>query len=150
MTSFPRSPQILKSGIVLLDTASFQPKRVVVLQYNPDQLSRTLQVQAMSGESGDRSEALRLKGAPVETFKLEAEIDATDELEQPDSNSATVTAFPISFASEDVPVVVKYGIFPQLAALESLISPTSEQLAEASLSSHVLDGQAALSDRGRR
>ena len=113
MTSFPRSPQILKSGIVLLDTASFQPKRVVVLQYNPDQLSRTLQVQAMSGESGDRSEALRLKGAPVETFKLEAEIDATDQLEFPDANKT----------------VTEVGIFPQLASLESLISPTSDQLA---------------------
>ncbi|MGH8547072.1 MAG: hypothetical protein ACRERU_00400 [Methylococcales bacterium] len=81
MTTSPRSPQILKSGIVLLDPASFQPQSIVVLQYNPDQLSRTLQIQAMSGESGDRSEALRLKGAPVETFKLEAEIDATDQLE---------------------------------------------------------------------
>ncbi|WP_020160075.1 hypothetical protein [Methylobacter marinus] len=112
MTGFSRSPPILKSGIVLLDPASFQPLRIVVLQYNPDQLSRTLQVQAMSGESGDRSEALRLKGAPVETFKLEAEIDATDQLEFPDQN--------ISYKD--------LGIFPQLAALESLISPTSDQL----------------------
>lgn len=98
----------------MLDPASFQPQRVVVLQYNPDQLSRTLQVQAMSGESGDRSEALRLKGAPVETFKLEAEIDATDQLEFPDNN-------------ENKPFA-KFGIFPQLAALETLISPTSDQL----------------------
>ena len=85
----------------------------MVLQYNPDQLSRTLQVQAMSGESGDRSEALRLKGAPVETFKLEAEIDATDQLEFPDANKT----------------FTEVGIFPQLASLEALISPTSDQLA---------------------
>lgn len=111
MTGFPRSPLILKAGIVLLPTP-FQPQRIVVLQYNPDQLSRTLQIQAMSGESGDRSEALRLKGAPVETFKLEAEIDATDQLEIPDQN----------------PSFRDFGIFPQLAAMESLISPTSDQL----------------------
>lgn len=112
MTSFSRSPPILKAGIVLLDPRSFREKRVVVLQYNPDQLSRTLQVQAMSGESGDRSEVLRLKGAPVETFKLEAELDATDQLEFPDQNKS----------------VKDYGIFPQLALLESLISPSSGQL----------------------
>ncbi|MGH8547075.1 MAG: hypothetical protein ACRERU_00415 [Methylococcales bacterium] len=78
-------------------------------------MSRTLQIQATSGESGDRSEALRLKGAPVETFKLEAEIDATDYLEKPD-------------LEENKPFTL-FGIFPQLAALESLISPTSDQLA---------------------
>ena len=114
MTGFPRTPAILKSGIVLLDPASFQPQRIVVLQYNPDQLSRTLQVQAMSPESGDRSEVLRLKGAPVETFKLEAEIDATDQLEFP-------------FNPENASYR-NYGIFPQLAALETLITPTSDQL----------------------
>jgi hypothetical protein len=114
MTSYPRSPAILKAGIVLLDPASYQPRRIVVLQYNPDQLSRTLQVQAMSGESGGRSEALRLKGAPIETFKLEAEIDATDQLEFPQEDAnKPFTAF---------------GIFPQLAALETLITPTSDQL----------------------
>jgi hypothetical protein len=114
MTAFPGSPKILKAGIVLLEPPSFQPKQngIVVLQYNPDQLSRTLQIQAMSGESGDRSEVLRLKGAPVETFKLEAEIDAADYLEKPDENK----------------LYTQFGIFPQLAALEALISPSSDQL----------------------
>ncbi len=116
MTSFPGSPKILKSGIVVLGPAWFLPRRIIVLQYNPDQLSRTLQVQAVSGEGGDRSEALRLKGAPIETFKLEAEIDATDQLEFPDLNQE----------NRDIRT---YGLFPQLAALESLISPTSDQLA---------------------
>lgn len=114
MTGFPRSPKILKAGIVLLEPPSFQPKQngIVILQYNPDQLSRTLQIQAMSGESGDRSEVLRLKGAPVETFKLEAEIDAADYLEKPDENK----------------LYTQFGIFPQLAALEALISPSTDQL----------------------
>jgi hypothetical protein len=108
------NPQIRKAGIVLLDPVTTEFASVVVLQYNPDQLSRTLQVQATTGESGNRSEALRLKGAPVETFKLEAEIDATDQLETPGTD-ATVT---------DV------GIFPQLAALEALITPRSDQLTD--------------------
>lgn len=129
MTTFPGSPKILKSGIVLLDPVSFQPKEngIVVFQYNPDQLSRTLQVQATSGESGDRSEVLRLKGAPVETFKLEAEIDATDQLEM--VSPIPVTALQILGLPVIKETVVQFGIFPQLAALESLISPTSDQLA---------------------
>jgi hypothetical protein len=126
MTGFSRSPPILKAGIVLLPTP-FQPQRIVVLQYNPDQLSRTLQIQAMSGESGDRSEALRLKGAPVETFKLEAEIDATDLLEKVSPLPAGLGALGVQDLS-DSGKAAKYGIFPQLAALESLISPSSDQL----------------------
>lgn len=112
MSHFPRTPFILKCGVVLLDPVTTQISRVVVLQYNPDQLTRSLQVQAVSGESADRSEALRLKGAPIETFKLEAEIDATDQLELATKESTAV----------DV------GIFPQLAALESMITPSSDQL----------------------
>jgi len=70
-----------------------------------------LQVQG-TGESGDRSEALRLKGPAVETIKLDAEIDATDQLEFPEQNRTAV----------------ENGIQPQLALLESLVQPSSEQL----------------------
>ena len=115
MTTFPRSPRVLKGGIVLLDPTTGRITRVIVLQYNPDTVTRTLQVQGTSGESGDRSEALRLKGPPVETIKLEAEIDAADQLEKPDSN----------------PTAVALGVHPHLAALETIIYPTSAQLRDA-------------------
>jgi hypothetical protein len=111
MNSFPRSPRLLKGGIVLIDPRTSAVRRVIVLQYSPDTLSRSLQVQGV-GESGDRSQALRLRSAPVETIKFDAEIDATDQLEFPDQN----------------PAVTEVGIFPQLAALETLIYPTSTQL----------------------
>lgn len=64
MSSFPSSPRILKAGIVPLDpvTSAVLAQRMVVLQYNPDSLPRTLQVQAVSADGGDRSEVLRLKG----------------------------------------------------------------------------------------
>ena len=78
MSSFPRTPYVLKGGIVLLDPTTSQVQRIIVLQYNPDTITRSLQVQAVS-EGSDRSEALRLKGPPVETFKVEAEIDAANE-----------------------------------------------------------------------
>ena len=111
MTNFPGSPRILKGGLVLIDPDTSAVQRIIVLQYNPDTVSRTLQIKSM-GENADRSEALRLKGPPVETIKLDAEIDATDQLELPVQN----------------PTVVQAGIFPQLAALETIIYPTSQQL----------------------
>ncbi len=112
MSSFPNSPRLLKGGLVLLDPTSGSVQRIIVLQYNPDSLSRTLQVKGVGGEGGDRSEALRLTGPPVETIKLEAEIDATDQLEFPDQN----------------PLAPQYGIQPLLAALETVVYPTSSQL----------------------
>ncbi len=109
MTTFPNSPRLIKGGIVLIDVNTSAIQRIISLQYNPDTLTRTLQPQGV-GETGDRSEALRLKGPPVETIKLDAEIDATDQLETADS-TATDT-----------------GIHPHLAALETIIYPTSSQL----------------------
>jgi hypothetical protein len=113
MTTFPRSPNIVKGGIVLIDPGNSQVKRVIALQYNPDTISRTLQVQAIT-EGGDRSEALRLKAPPTETIKLDAEIDVTDQLEFPDKAENRNAA--------------QLGLHPYLAALETIIYPTSGQL----------------------
>lgn len=113
MTTFPGSPRLLKGGLVLLDPDTFAvlPNGIIALQYNPDSLSRTLKIQGAE-EGGDRSEALRLKGPPVETFKLDAEIDATDQLEFPDQN----------------PNTVQNGLLPLLAALETIVYPASATL----------------------
>src|SRR6266849_5970257 len=113
MSAFPGSPRVLKGGIVLLDPNTFQllPNGIIVLQYNPDTLTRTLKIKGAE-EGGDRSEALRLTGPPVETIKLDAEIDATDQLEFPDQN----------------PNAGQLGIHPQLAALETIVYPTSSQI----------------------
>jgi hypothetical protein len=90
MTIFPGSPHLLKGGIVLINPDTSAVLRIIAPQYNPDNLSRTLQVQGI-GEGGDRSEALRLKEPPVETIKLDAEIDATDQLEFPIQNRETAS-----------------------------------------------------------
>ena len=112
MTGFSNSPRLLRGGIVLIDPQTAAVLRIITLQYNPDTLSRSFQIKGVGGESGDRSEALRLKGPPVETINVEAEIDATDQLEFPDQN----------------PNPPQLGIHPVLAALEILIYPTSSQL----------------------
>jgi hypothetical protein len=108
--SSPISPRLLKGGIVLIDPDSGTVQRVIVLQYNPDTLTRSFQIKGVGPEGGDRSEALRLKGPAVESFKMDAEIDATDQLEVDDPNTA------------------QFGIQPQLAALETMIYPTTSQL----------------------
>lgn len=82
MTTFSNSPRLIKGGIVLIDPDTGAVKRIVVLQYNPDTLTRSLQVQGVGGEGGDRSGALHLKRPPVETIKLDAEIDAVDQQER--------------------------------------------------------------------
>src|SRR6516165_6846202 len=80
MTGFPNSPRLLKGGIVLVAPDSGAVQRIIVLQYNPDTLSRTLQPQGIAAEGVDRQEATCLEG-PIEIIELEAEIDATDQLE---------------------------------------------------------------------
>ena len=77
MSGFSRSPRLLRGGLVLLDPTSGAVQKVLPLQYNPDTITRTLQVQDM-GDSGNRADSLRLKGPAIETIKLEAEIDLTD------------------------------------------------------------------------
>ncbi len=111
MSTFPRSPRLLKGGIILVDlNKPTVPLRMIALQYNPDTLTRTLQVQGVGENSGDRSQVLRLKGPPVETIKLEAEIDATDQLESAQN------------------LAITQGLHPILAALETIIYPTLDQI----------------------
>lgn len=105
MITFPGSPRLIKGSIIGLDP--FNPvASVIVFQYNPDSLTRTLQPRSPDA-GGDRSEVLRLSGAPKESIKLDVEIDATDQLEQVDR------------------VATRLGIYPQLSALEMLIYPKS-------------------------
>ena len=49
--SFPRSPRLLKGGVVLVDATSGAIQRIVALQYNPDSITRTLAIQA-HGDGG--------------------------------------------------------------------------------------------------
>lgn len=111
MSGFPNSPRVIKGGLVLIDPDSSRVRRVIALQYNPDTLTRTLQPQQM-GEGAEQSEALRLKGPATETLKLEAEIDAADQLEFPDQHQN----------------VVQFGVAPQLAVLEAMVNPAAADM----------------------
>src|SRR5215813_7154971 len=105
MTTFPGSPRLQKGAIIGLDP--FNPlASIIVFQYNPDTLTRTLTAQTTGGNP-DRGEALRLKGPPEEKISLEVEIDAADQLEQ--------AKFPAT----------QLGVHPTLASLEMLLYPKS-------------------------
>jgi len=105
-----RSPSLIRGGLVQLDSQSGQVKNVITLQYNPDTLSRSLQIKGVGGDGAEFSEAMRLKGPPVETIKLEAEIDAADKLETGDATAQQL------------------GLHAQLAQFETLVYPTTGRL----------------------
>jgi len=112
MTTFPRSPRTLAGGFVLMDAEGKAVLRTIAFQYNPDTLTRSLSPRGAKTDSGDRLEAMRLVGPPVETLKIEVELDATDRLEHPGRNAETV----------------RDGIGPELADLETIINPTTSDL----------------------
>lgn len=110
MSTFPGSPKLIKSGLVLINPDTSKVERIIAFQYNPDTLTRTLQAQTIGAENNNRSQAMRLTGPPVETIKVDAEIDATDQMQAADAQTAST------------------GIHAQLAALETIIYPASSRI----------------------
>jgi hypothetical protein len=96
----------MKGAIIGLDPLN-PLASVIIFQYNPDTLTRTITAQAATGEGGDKGEALRLKGPPSETIKFDVELDAADQLEHAKFPATTL------------------GLYPTLASLEMLLYPKS-------------------------
>lgn len=103
--SLSAGPRLIKGALVAADPLN-PLANVVVFQYNPDSIQRTVTARTASG-SGDQLEALRLTGPPRERINLDIEIDATDQLERND------------------PVTLLSGLHPTLAALETMLYPRS-------------------------
>jgi hypothetical protein len=98
----------MKGAIVGLDP--FNPlASVIVFQYNPDTLNRTLQARTTqtSAQQSNPTLAMRLAGPPTETIRMDIELDAADQLAQGDS------------------VAEAHGATPALAAMEMLLYPKS-------------------------
>ena len=109
MSTFPNSPRLQKGALIGLDPAN-PLASIIIFQYNPETLSRTLRARTTSAGGGGQTapgEAMRLTGPSAESFRLEVVLDATDQLEKAES---TTTAL---------------GIHPQLASLEMLLYPKS-------------------------
>jgi hypothetical protein len=105
MSTFPGSPKVQKGAIIGLDP--FNPlASVIMFQYNPDTLTRTLTAQTAGGMPNS-GEALRLKGPPQESITVNIEVDAADQLEKADGLATIV------------------GVYPTLSSLEMLLYPKS-------------------------
>jgi hypothetical protein len=101
MSPSPISPPVFKGAIVAVDAVN-PLASVVVFQYNPESLSRTLQARTAGG---DGLGPVRLAGPPEETIKIGFVVDAADQLQQGDPTAAAM------------------GVYPALSALEMLLYP---------------------------
>ncbi len=113
---FTRSPKLVKGVLVCLSEDFLGPvPNIIVFQYNPETITRTLHPFAGGASEGDADK----DGAgvntsqpfdPQEEFKLTLEFDATDELEKPYLN----------------PGAAVFGVADRVAALEMLLYPTGQ------------------------
>jgi hypothetical protein len=116
-SDFSRSPKLLKGAFAVFESQKpGPPPKVIVFQYNPGQLSRSLNHRVAppdpSSVGSAREDSFRVLGPPIENLNLSLELNAADQLEQPDRN----------------PEVVANGLYPALAALELLLYPPSTQV----------------------
>jgi hypothetical protein len=114
-SDFPGRPKVLKGALAVYPTQTpgAQPSKIIIFQFNPDQLRRSLAHRSPPAPAGKastgaaREDALRAAGPPVETITLTVDLNAADQLESPDDN----------------PLVAEYGLNPAIATLEMLMYP---------------------------
>jgi hypothetical protein len=126
---YSRSPRLLKGALIEFSSRFIGPiPNIIIFQYNPETLSRSLtpwaspQAPAASSTGGGDSAVASSSAAssstsataqpydPGETFSLSLELDATDALETPESH----------------PVAVLTGVADRIAAMEMLLYPDKE------------------------
>lgn len=116
-SEFPRSPNNLKGALVVFEAQIPVPTNLIVFQYNPDEVRRTVGRPASVGAGGEGAGKAGGGGPqallpPPEAMQLPIELDAADQLEFPGQH----------------PITVGTGLHPALAALELLMYPPSTQL----------------------
>lgn len=128
MTGYSQTPKLLKGALIYFGAPMLIPiPNIIVFQYNPETMSRTLTpwqppTREMSFSDAGAGTRAGLTGAqryslsqpydPAETFSLVLELDATDALEHPDTH----------------PVASLTGVADRLAAIEMLMYPPGDSL----------------------
>jgi hypothetical protein len=119
MSNFSRSPKLLTGALIEFSERFIGPiPNVIVFQYNPESMTRTLEVWSQGGSGSGESTASTDTSHtaqpmdPPETFTLALELDATDSLEKPESH-------PVAFIS---------GVADRIAAMEMLLYPQGDSL----------------------
>jgi hypothetical protein len=128
-SGYSRSPKLLKGALIYFGAPMLIPiPNIVVFQYNPETMSRTLTpwqppqrdvtvdnttgVASRAGLTAQQRYSLSQPYDPAETFSLALELDATDALENPESH-------PVAFVS---------GVADRVAAIEMLLYPPGDSL----------------------
>jgi hypothetical protein len=115
VTGYSQTPKLLKGALVRLGEPFLGPvPNVIVFQYNPETVTRELKPWAPSEqEEGPKPPAPRTAQPfdPEESFSLVLDLDASDELEQPDLHR----------------VAVRAGVADRIAAIQELLYPVKEQ-----------------------
>jgi hypothetical protein len=115
-----RAPKLLKGALIEFSERIIGPiPNVIVFQYNPESMTRTLEVWnqgsnssgAGTSASNDTSHTSQ-PFDPPESFTLTLELDAADELETP-------ALHPVAFIS---------GVADRIAAMEMLLYPQTDSL----------------------
>src|SRR5262249_46812479 len=118
------SPKLLKGALIQFSAPLLVPiPNLIAFQYNPESLTRSLTPWAPPSkedrEHPDEKLLNQMKQPydPQETFSLQLELDATDDLESPDSH----------------PVAVVSGVASRIAAIEMLLYPPKQSALSALL-----------------
>jgi hypothetical protein len=116
-SDFTGSPKVLKGALVAFQSQFLGPiPNVIVFQYNCEELSRSLEQRSAPPEAGNvgaaREDVQKVLGPPVENINIKIELNAADQLAEPQSN----------------PQVAEFGLHPSLAALELLLYPPTTQV----------------------
>jgi len=126
----PLRPNLQKGALAVYPTHTpgSQPTSLIIFQFNPESMRRSLAHRAppapSSGNTGAAKEdVLRVAGPPVETITLTVDMNAGDQLAEPDANAAVAEA----------------GLHPALATLELLMYPPT--LSAAKIEEQAANGQ---------
>ena len=121
-SEFPPSPKLLKGALVEFSERFIGPvPNVIVFQYNPETLTRTLEPwqpprrQARTDEEEGGEEhgpSTAQPEDPPESFSLDLELDAADALEETKNNPLTAVT----------------GVADRIAAMEMLLYPSEQSL----------------------
>jgi len=120
MSEFPGRPQVQKGALLVYDSQApgTQPSRQIVFQYNPETLKRNFATRSPAKDATKSTQAqedvLSVPGPPVESITLTIELDAADQLDNPQH-------------ADDVNA---NGLHGAIAALELLLYPATALLSQ--------------------
>lgn len=113
---YSRAPRLTKGAFIQLSQGIAGPVPLVIaFQYNPEALSRKLTpwqppAEDAAAQQGGQTDPQAQPYNPQEVIDLAIELDATDQLEEPDRHAVTVAV----------------GVSDRLAALERLLYPDTD------------------------